>query len=499
MRVLFVTSEFADFAKAGGLADVSASLPRALRSQGVDVRVMLPGYQKVLDAVGEVTVVASLPRRGAIEPGLIGAARTEDGVPLYLVLSPSLYQREGSAYGAPDGTGWADNDLRFARLSLAAAELARGLKEVGWMPDLVHAHDWPAALTAAYLKWDGGHTPSIVTIHNLAHQGLFPAERREALGIPEEAFALNGVEFHGQISFLKAGLYYADHVTTVSPSYAREITTEAQGGGLHGLLAGMAAEGGLSGIVNGIGEDWDPTNDPHIGRAFGPDDPSPKAWVKERVRTSLCLPESEGPLFGIVSRLVHQKGMDLVAEVAPEIVRRGGQIAILGIGDPQTEEMLGDVVRNHRDNVAMLNGFNEPMAHRIMAASDFYLMPSRFEPCGLSQLHALRYGSLPVAHATGGLIDTIEDGETGFLFEEFAADSFIGAIARAFDTFADPAELTRMQRAAMSRSFDWTRPAVDYLRLYCRLTGKPMLRVARRSPATALSPDLRAASIMSML
>jgi starch synthase len=236
-----------------------------------------------------------------------------------------------------------------------------------------------------------------------------------------------------------------------------------------------------------------------VGRPFGRDDASAKRWIKERVATSLCLAPSDGPLFGIVSRLVHQKGMDLVAEVAPEIVGRGGQIAILGIGDPETEDMLGAVVRNHRDHVAMLNGFNEPMAHRIMAASDFYLMPSRFEPCGLSQLHALRYGSLPIAHATGGLIDTIEDGVTGYLFDTFSAESFTGAVERAFETFVDERRLATMRRNAMSRSFDWTGPAGDYLKLYGRLTGKPVLRVARRKPATALSPDLRAASLMSML
>ena len=324
------------------------------------------------------------------------------------------------------------------------------------------------------------------------------AAKRSA--IPDEAFALDGVEFHGQVSFLKAGLIYADHVTTVSPTYAKEITTEANGNGLHGLLAGIAAQGMLTGIINGIGDDWEPENDPFVGRPFGSDDTTAKRWIKERVSTSLCLAPSDGPLFGIVSRLVHQKGMDLVAEVAPEIVSRGGQIAILGIGDPETEEMLGAVVRNHRDHVAMLNGFNEPMAHRIMAASDFYLMPSRFEPCGLSQLHAQRYGSLPVAHATGGLVDTVEDGTTGFLFEGFSAEAFTGAIERAFETFVDERELARMRRAAMSRTFDWSGPALDYIRLYAKLTGKPALRVARSTVAgTALSPDMRAASCMSML
>jgi starch synthase len=500
MRVLFVTSEFADFCKAGGLADVSAALPRALQEQGVDVRVLLPGYQKVVDGLQEMKVVASLPRRGEIEPCLLGEAKTEDGLSLYVVLSPSLYQREGSAYGTPSGTDHPDNDIRFARLSLAAAEIARGLPGLSWKPDLVHAQDWPGGLAAAYMRWDNVTTPAILTIHNLAHQGLVPADRGAALAIPDWAMGINGVEFHGQISFLKAGLYYADHVTTVSPTYAREITTQERGFGLHGLLAGLAEDGRLTGIVNGIGVDWDPARDPHLGRNFDSDDVAGKLVHKEEVRTSLCLVAADGPLFGIVSRLVHQKGMDLVAEVAPEIVRRGGQIAILGIGDPETEERLHAVARNHRDHIALLSGFNEPMAHRIMAGSDFYLMPSRFEPCGLSQSHAQRYGSIPVVHATGGLVDTVEDGETGFLFSDFTAESFIGALDRAFETYATPAELRRMRRAAMARPVAWSEPAATYVRLYARLTGKPVLRLARNRPtASALSPDLRAASVMSIL
>ena len=339
MRVLFVTSEFADLAKAGGLADVSAALPRALREQGIDVRVLLPAYQKVIEGIGPITVVANLPRRADIEPALLGEARTADGLTLYLVLSPSLYQREGSAYAMPSGADHSDNDLRFARLSLAAAEIAKGLPGLGWKPDLVHAQDWPSGLAAAYMKWDGVATPSVTTIHNLAHQGLFPMERREALAIPDWASGIAGVEFHGQISFLKSGLFYADHVTTVSPTYAREITTPELGVGLHGLLAGAAGEGRLTGIVNGIGEDWDPAvrSASRAGPSTSTTSPASSAH-RDEIRTSLCLAPSDGPLFGIVSRLVHQKGMDLVAEVAPEIVRRGGQIAILGIGDPETEE-----------------------------------------------------------------------------------------------------------------------------------------------------------------
>jgi len=500
MKILFVASEFSDFAKAGGLADVSATLPRALRKLGLDVRVLLPGYQKVLDHLDTLGLVGTLPHRAGVGPCLLAEARTRDGLSLYVLLDPSLYQREGNAYLAPSGQDWPDNDLRFARLALAAAQIAKGSAGLSWRPDLVHVNDWPGGLAPAYMRWEKAEIPSLMTVHNLAYQGVFEAGRRETLGIPEEDFSIDGVEFYDKISFLKAGLFYADAVTTVSPTYAREITTPQQGAGLHGLLAGRAAQGTLRGILNGLGEGWEPNEDPCLPKPFSIDEPAGKVAAKDLIRMALCLAPSEGPLFGIVSRLVHQKGMDLVAEIAPEIVERGGQIAILGVGDPETEENLRGVMRRHRDNMAMLNGFNEPMARRIMAASDFHLMPSRFEPCGLSQLHAQRYGALPLAHATGGLIDTIEDGETGFLFEGFRADSFLGAVARAFDAFADPVTLARMRRAAMSRNFDWTTSAAEYAKLYASLTGKPFLRLAAETaPRLGTGPgELRTASFREM-
>ena len=235
--------------------------------------------------------------------------------------------------------------------------------------------------------------PTILTIHNIAYQGLFEPQSMQRLGIPEHAFDINGVEFHGNVSFLKAGLVHADLVTTVSPTYAREITTEALGGGLHGLTRGIAAEGRLSGIANGIDESWDPSRDPHLPHHFEADDLSGKQSIADLVRTGLCLTPSEGPLFGVVSRLVHQKGLDIIADAARDIVREGGQIAILGLGDPETEHMLSRLARSHHDDIGLLIGFNEPMAHRIVAGSDF-CMPSRFEPCGLTQMQAQRYGSL---------------------------------------------------------------------------------------------------------
>jgi starch synthase len=472
MKVLFATSEFADFAKAGGLGDVSAGLPRALQRSGIDVRVLLPAYPEVITKARNISVVAHLPSLAGIDPCCIGEARTEDGLVLYLVLEPSLYQRVGSPYAGPEGHDWRDNDIRFARLSLAAAEIAAGRAGMEWQPDLLHVNDWPGGLAPAYLRWQGARVPTILTIHNIAHQGLYERQRLHTLGIPECAFHINGVEFHDQISFLKAGLFYADRVSTVSRTYAREITTETFGAGLHGLTAGIAAEGRLTGIVNGIDDSWDPSHDPHLPHHFEAADLSGKHANAALVRTGLCLKHSDGPLFGVVSRLVHQKGLDIIAATARDIVRDGGQIAILGLGDPDTEHMLFRLARGHRDNIGLLIGFNESMARRIVAASDFCLIPSRFEPCGLTQMHAQRYGSLPVAHRTGGLADTIEDGETGFLFSELSSEGLCGACRRAFQAFEDFETLAEMRQAAMARSFSWSSAAAEYEQLYARLIGR---------------------------
>ena len=482
MKILFVTSEFADFAKAGGLGDVSAGLPRALRRRGIDVRVLLPAYPGVIASASDIAIVAYLPGEAGLDPCCIGEVRTADGLVLYLVLEPSLYQRIGSPYAGPEGLDWPDNDVRFARLSLAAAEIASGQAEMSWVPDVLHVNDWPSSLAPAYLRWRGSSVPTVLTIHNIAYQGLFPKERIGVLNIPEYAFDINGVEFHERLSFLKAGLFYSDHVSTVSPTYAGEITTEALGAGLHGLTRGIAEQGRLSGIVNGIDESWDPSCDPHLPHHFEADDLSGKQANADLVRTGLCLTPSGGPLFGVVSRLVHQKGLDIVADTARDIVRAGGQIAILGLGDPETEHMLSRLARSHRDNIGLLIGFNEPMARRIVAASDFCLMPSRFEPCGLTQMQAQRYGTLPIAHATGGLADTIEDGETGFLFSDLSGDGLFGACRRAFDVYADADVLAEMRQAAMARSFHWSGAAAEYEALYAKVSGRS-IALDMRAPA----------------
>jgi starch synthase len=486
IKALFVTSEVAGLAKAGGLGEVSAGLPLALRQRGVDIRVLMPAYREVLAKLPAIDWTGILPGRADIPPARLGETRLPDGTILYLVAAPSLFDRRGTPYCTPEGADWPDNHLRFARLSLAAADIAAGRGGLDWVPDIVHANDWPGGLTPAYMRWDGTAVPTILTIHNIAYQGNFDAGQRHHLGIPDAAFDVNGVEFHGRVSFLKAGGFYASHVTTVSPTYATEITTPGQGAGLHGLMQGRADRGQLSGIVNGIDASWDPGSDPHLPHHFDFGDLHGKQANADAIREGLCLRPSEGPLFGVVSRLVHQKGLDLVAEAANDIVENGGQIAILGLGDPEIEHMLSRTSRRNRDDIGVLIGFNEPMARRIVAGSDFTLMPSRFEPCGLTQMQAQRYGALPIAHATGGLADTISDGTTGFLFSDLSPDGLMGACHRAFDAYGDDAQFAEMRRAAMARCFSWAGAAAAYEALYRRLIGPRIATVGVRPHASAV-------------
>lgn len=475
MRVLFVTSEYAGLAKTGGLGEVSADLPVALQAADVDVRVMIPAYPEVLTRLRvlrhPIAWTGMLPARAGIPACSVGETFSLSGTPLYLVASPELYDRPGTPYGPPDGGDWADNHLRFARLSLAAAEMAQGRGGMNWVPDLVHANDWPGGLAAAYLNWDGSLVPSVMTVHNIGYQGIFGAGQRATLGIPDRAFGIEGVEFHGEISFLKAGIFYSSHVATVSPGYAREITTEALGAGLHGLLRTKTARGQLSGIANGIDESWNPASNTNLTYHFDAGDLDGKRALANDMRETLCLEPSDGPMFGVVSRLVHQKGLDLLAESANDIVDAGGQIAVLGMGDPEVEQMLSGMGRRNRKNIGVLIGYNSVMEHRILGGSDFCLMPSRYEPCGLTQMHAQRYGALPIAHATGGLADTIEDGRTGFLFSDFSSDGLRDACRRAFRAFAEDARLDEMRQAAMARNFSWSDAAMHYRRLYRGLIG----------------------------
>ncbi|MEE1657149.1 glycogen synthase GlgA [Microvirga sp. CF3062] len=465
--ILFVTSEIADYIKAGGLGEVSAALPRALRHH-YDVRILIPGYRQVLSQIGDVEEIARLPASFGIPACGLGRGTTQDGLTVYVLLCPELYDRDGSPYVDSFGNDWTDNDVRFARLGLAAADIACGNGDSLWRADLLHLNDWPSGLTSAYLAWRGQRIPTILTIHNLAYQGNFDRNRLAHLGIPDAAFQINGVEFYGKLSFLKAGIYYSSHITTVSSTYADEITQPEFGCGLDGLLRTRAEEGRLDGIINGIDASWDPSTDPYLVSRFSAENFRGKRANANNVRRSFGLDVSSGPLFAVVSRLVHQKGVDLAISAAETIVSQGGQIAVIGQGEARFESELQALSSRHPGSVGVKIGYDEGDARRMYAGSDFLLMPSRFEPCGLSQMYAQRFGSLPIAHKTGGLADTIEDGVTGFLFGEPSLNRFKDAIRRGLDTFRSRSRLLTMRRAAMNRPHGWDRSASRYQDVYER-------------------------------
>ena len=468
LRVLFVTTEMDDFVRVGGLAAVSAALPRALRSH-TDVRIMLPGYRDVIEHLTHIEIVGQCAALAEMPACSLGRSSTRDGLPVYVLLCDELYDRPGNPYGDESGQDWADNDIRFGRLAAAAAELAADTLDKNWAADLVHANDWQAALVPAYLAWRGVAVPSILTIHNLAYQGLFPRESLRRIGAPESSFHIDGLEFYDKLSFLKGGLVYASHLTTVSSTYAQEITTSELGCGLEGLLRQRSNAHELTGILNGIDESWDPRYCQQLAQPFAAGDWEGKKANADYVRKQFGLAVSRGPMFGIVARLVHQKGIDLVLEAADEIVGAGGQIVVTGTGEPAIERALLEAHRRRPDAIGVAIGFNDAQARRIFAGSDFTLMPSRFEPCGLSQMYAQRFGSLPIGHQTGGLAETITDGETGFLFEKPSAESFLGGVKRAFSAFTRTEQLNAMRLSAMARSFSWDLSAACYNALYRKM------------------------------
>jgi starch synthase len=464
-KLLFVTSEMGEFIKAGGLGEVSTALPRQLRAF-CDVRVLLPGFRQVRKARPAMEVVRQMPRVAGLPPWSLGRFSTNDGLIIYVVLCDELYDRDGSPYGPHGGGDFGDNDIRFGRLSLAAAEIAAGEADPNWKPDIVHVNDWPSALAPGYMRWKGLTTPSILTIHNLAYQGLYPPQRLHLLGIPDLAYNVNGLEFHRKISFLKSGIFYSSHVTTVSETYASEITTAEHGCGLEGLLKARMSEGRLTGIVNGIDDSWNALIE---GGRTG--DQIIRQWKRRNaaeIRKTFDLPASPGPLFSIISRLVHQKGIDLSLAAAETIVERGGQLVVTGRGEPRIEEAVEKLARRYPHAVAARIGFDDGEARRLFAASDFLLMPSRFEPCGLSQMYAQRSGALPIAYRTGGLVDTIEDGLSGFLFSNLSSAGLTVAVSRALDAFRSKRSFRQMRDHAMAKRFDWRRPSARYAGVYAR-------------------------------
>lgn len=465
IRVLFVTPELEDYVRVGGLASVSAALPRAMTSR-VDVRLVLPGYRPVLRQMDQIEIVGACGALGEMPACAIGRTATADGLVVYVVICPELYDREGTPYGDANGDDWVDNDLRFARFGSAAAFLAAGLVDPAWSADVVHANDWQSGMVPAYLAWNRLRVPCLLTIHNLAYQGLFPRDTLRRIGAPESSFHIEGVEFYNKVSFLKSGLIYSDHLTTVSATYAREITTAQFGCGLEGLLKKRADADQLTGILNGIDESWDPRVCRELTAPFGAGDWRQRQDNTRYVRKQFKLALSRGPLFALVARLVHQKGVDFVLDAAETIVAAGGQIVVMGRGEPRLERALQEAQSRRPEAIGVAIGFEDAEARRIFAGSDFTLMPSRFEPCGLSQMYAQRFGSLPIGHRTGGLADTIVDGRTGFLFAEPSTQSFLGAVCRAFATFGRKRRFHAMRADAMASSFTWRDSVTAYHGLY---------------------------------
>jgi starch synthase len=468
VRILFVTPEFGDFVKVGGLGDVSAALPRAI-GRLCDIRVLVPGYRRILSRPEPIEMVGRCEALAGLPACSIGRLRTTDGITVYVLLCSELYDRDGTPYSDASGRDWTDNDVRFGRFAAAAADLAQGLVDQDWKPDLVHVNDWQSALVPAYLHWRSAGVPTILTIHNLAYQGLFPRDTLARIGAPPSAFHINGVEFYDKVSFLKAGLVYASHLTTVSENYAGEITTPQFGCGLDGLLRVRAENHQLTGILNGIDESWDSRTCPDLASPYECGDWKGKRANAAHVRNTFGLAISRGPLFGLVARLVHQKGVDLVLDAAESIVSAGGQIVVTGTGEKRFEEALEAKSRRFADSIGVSIRYEDGEARRIFAACDFMLMPSRFEPCGLTQMYAQRFGSLPIGRHTGGLADTIEDGKTGFLFREPSLGGFLGAVCRAFSTFGSKRQLNSMRRKAMERVFSWDESARTYSDVYQRV------------------------------
>jgi starch synthase len=478
-RILFATPECAPWVKTGGLADVSAALPAALEALGHDVRVLLPGYPAVLQAAAHRRPVATIPAHAELPAAALLEAPLPSGVPALVVDCAALYDRPGGPYQDADARDWPDNPLRFGLLSHAAALLAGGSSPLDWRPQVLQCNDWQTGLAPAHLHFAGGaRAATVMSVHNLAFQGLFPAGEASRVGLPAAAYAVDGAEFFGRLSFLKAGLAYADAITTVSPTYAREIQSEPLGFGLQGLLAARAER--LYGITNGIDvAEWDPATDRRIAQRYDQDRLTAKGFNKEALQERLGLPVAKDvPLLGMVARLTEQKGVDLVIEIARELVAQPAQLVVLGRGDPALEASLVALAAANPRAVAARIGFDEPLAHLIEAGADIFLMPSRFEPCGLNQLYSQRYGTPPVAHATGGLIDTIVDctdatlaegTATGFLFDEATPTALLEAVERALAVYRDAKLWRRLQRAGMARDFGWEAAARRYAEVYAGL------------------------------
>jgi starch synthase len=477
MKILFVASEVAPFSKTGGLGDVAGALPAALAARGHEVHVVTPRYGSVDPSRWRLerhpASVHARGEGGALLHGRMGKAH------VYLLEHLRFFGQRQGLYGE-GGRDYGDNAQRFAYLTRAALDLPRALR---FEPDIVHLHDWQTALGAWLVRHEHAHEAwsrrarTVYTIHNLAYQGVFPKELVPAIGLPWEVFRYEAVEFYDQLNFMKAGLVFADALTTVSPHYAREILTPEHGHDLDGVLRHRARH--LTGILNGIDASWDPATDKHLPARFSRGDLAGKAACKEALQAELGLPQRAGvPLVAMVGRLAEQKGIDLVAAALGQLTSLDLQLAVLGSGDPRHEEVLRRAARDRPEKMAVRIGFDEGLAHRIEAGADVFLMPSRFEPCGLNQMYSLRYGTVPVVRAVGGLEDTVEDFDghrsgTGFKFREYHPQALLTALRRALDVHRDATAWRGLQERGMALDFSWDKSAEAYERLFARLHGAP--------------------------
>ena len=474
LAILFATSEMAPWVKTGGLGDVAAALPVAVRQTGHDIRVLLPYYPALRLAFPDAACVGEIPSLAPDLPPARLLAAESAGLPLLLLDCPALYDRPGNPYLGLNGQDWPDNAIRFGLLSRVAALLGQPASPLAWCADVVHVNDWQTALAPAYLHYLGG-APSVVTVHNLAFQGCFSREHLPGLGLPDYAWRFDGVEYHGQLSFLKAGLQLASRLSTVSPTYAREIQDEAFGYALAPLLRHRRQH--LRGILNGIDTGiWNPASDPALAAGYAANRLAAKRSNKAALQGEMGLGVlDDRPLFGVISRLTEQKGLDLLLAIGDTLPQLPAQLALLGSGDKAMEAGYRALAERFPGQIAVKIGFDEGLAHRIEAGADCFLMPSRFEPCGLNQMYSLRYGTPPVVRATGGLADTVVDvsPETlanktanGFVLDAATPDALAHTLQRVVGAWQDKRLWQRIQQNGMRRDFSWDQAAQDDLALY---------------------------------
>ncbi|MCM5560104.1 glycogen synthase GlgA [Pleomorphomonas sp. JP5] len=497
LSVLAVASEVFPVVKTGGLADVIGSLPRALVPLGVNTRTLIPAYPMALANCGARKMVGQMSVLG--EDVTLWASHRHE-LELLLVDCPALFDRAGGLYLDEQGRDYPDNWRRFALLSAAGARIAAEGVD-GWRPDMVHLHDWQAGLTAAYMRAAGTCVPTVTTIHNLAFQGQFPADVFPGLDLPDHFLNVDGLEYYGDISYLKAGIRWSDAVTTVSPTYAREILTEQMGMGMAGVL--QSRRSALCGIVNGIDEDvWNPRTDPYIAENYDLHSLGHRQANRQAVEKVFGLTPGDGAILSVISRLTWQKGVDLLAPVVRGIVDRGARLIVMGEGDSSIVQGLLEQESQYSGRVVVKMGFSEELAHLLHAGSDIVIQPSRFEPCGLTQLYALRYGAIPIVSRTGGLAETVIDANeaataagvaTGFHFHPGSIEDLYQAIDRALVAFDDARTWRQLQTQAMRTSFGWARSAERYAYLY-RKWARGEARAVLARNMTWASPPLHPGS-----